>query len=278
MGNQPSNDRPSPAPSPPPSNVDPATAWLHAHNVYRCIHDVPEMEWDSDLERAAQKWADRGDFSHSSSSWRQSEAGFAAGENLATASYEQSPAEATKAWYAEIELTDGGVVKSFTSGTGHYTQVVWKTSTKLGCGSANGGMGTLNVCQYAEPGNFQGRFEENVLPPTKDATECGDPSAPQAGTGTMRNVVICVLGIVLLLILCCVCRAVDRARKNAEGIGAKMGMGHHGAGQEFANEISHPVNAVQDIGGAVISAVQDPGSAISAVGQDVNYVVHGGRA
>lgn len=236
------------------------------------------MEWDSNLERAAQKWAERGDFSHSTSNWRKNEVGFSAGENLATASYAQTPEEATKAWYAEIELTDGGVVKSFSSGTGHYTQVVWKTSTKLGCGQANGGMGTLNVCQYAEPGNFQGRFEENVLPPTKDAAACGDANAPQAGAGALRNVIALVLGILLLFFVCCVCRAVDKARKNAQGLGAKLGMGHQGVGPELSDEISHPVNAIQDIGGAVVGAVKDPGAAISAVEQDVGYVVHGGRA
>ena len=54
----------------------------------------------------------------------------------------------------------------------------------------------------------------------------------------MRNVIIFVLGILLLFFLCFVCRAVDRARKNAQGVGAKVGMGHDGVVHELRDEIS----------------------------------------
>ena len=51
-------------------------------------------------------------------------------------------------------------------GTGHFTQVVWKGSTELGIGKAtgkkNGMYCTYIVGRYRPPGNFQGRFQQNV--------------------------------------------------------------------------------------------------------------------
>lgn len=49
---------------------------------------------------------------------------------------------------------------------GHFTQVVWKESTKLGVGMATNGNKAFVVGQYRPAGNMIGReyFEKNVLP------------------------------------------------------------------------------------------------------------------
>ena len=44
---------------------------------------------------------------------------------------------------------------------GHFTQVIWKGSTRLGCAQCR----SLYVCQYAPAGNYMGQFAQNVLPP-----------------------------------------------------------------------------------------------------------------
>ena len=53
--------------------------------------------------------------------------------------------------------------------TGHFTQVVWKNSTKLGIGRAYGMVGqtycTWTVARYVPPGNYVDQHEENVLDP-----------------------------------------------------------------------------------------------------------------
>ena len=49
---------------------------------------------------------------------------------------------------------------------GHFTQVVWKDSKKLGIGIATGKIGTVVVANYLPPGNYKGKFGENVPPPT----------------------------------------------------------------------------------------------------------------
>lgn len=50
--------------------------------------------------------------------------------------------------------------------TGHFTQVVWKGSQKLGVGFAVSGDGNsvYIVAQYTPPGNYMGQFQQNVLP------------------------------------------------------------------------------------------------------------------
>ena len=49
---------------------------------------------------------------------------------------------------------------------GHFTQVVWKSSTKMGVGKARSQGGwTYVVANYSPPGNYQGQFTANVLPP-----------------------------------------------------------------------------------------------------------------
>ena len=67
---------------------------------------------------------------------------------------------ASRAWYEQEEglyMYDG----QFSSNTGHFTQMVWKSSCKLGCGYTE----NFVVCRYSPQGNFLGQFEDNVMPP-----------------------------------------------------------------------------------------------------------------
>lgn len=54
----------------------------------------------------------------------------------------------------------------FSSGTGHFTQVVWKSSRQVACAIADCRGGTIFqqpskyvVCRYSPPGNFAGRYK-----------------------------------------------------------------------------------------------------------------------
>lgn len=67
-------------------------------------------------------------------------------------------------WYDEVKTYDYNK-PGFSLQTGHFTQVVWKGSTKLGFGSAKVGDYTANVGLYSPPGNMLDDFKGNVLKP-----------------------------------------------------------------------------------------------------------------
>ena len=93
------------------------------------------------------------------------------GENLARFSNKLGKDDAattsTKNWYNEVKLyryNNPGPAKK----TGHFTQVVWKDSRKLGFGVAYGKKGdTYTVALYDPQGNFRGKFPQNVKPANK---------------------------------------------------------------------------------------------------------------
>ena len=66
-------------------------------------------------------------------------------------------------WYAEISKYHYNR-PGFSSSTGHFTQVVWASTTAVGIGRAVNGSSTYVVANYVPPGNVQGRFEQNVKP------------------------------------------------------------------------------------------------------------------
>merc|ERR1719262_218178 len=105
----------------------------------------PPTPWDTRVEAKAREWAQRGKFDHSPNSFRTIN-GVYHGENLAMGWSGFDMKSATKMWYDEINLTPGkrGRVDGFSMQTGHYTQVVWKSSLRLGCGESGG----LVVCMY----------------------------------------------------------------------------------------------------------------------------------
>mmetsp|Transcript_60288 Transcript_60288/g.108557 ORF Transcript_60288/g.108557 Transcript_60288/m.108557 type:complete len:393 (+) Transcript_60288:59-1237(+) len=160
-------------------------AALELHNVYRCMHDVPLLVWDADIAANAQAWATNGQYKHSSSASRVVK-GEQCGENLAWGSPSMTGARSTRAWYSEIEYTNPSaygtaatMTDSYPSGNaiGHYTQMIWSTSTKLGCGkgtaTVSGNSGDYWVCQYGPAGNYVGSFAKQVVAPSVSLATCG---------------------------------------------------------------------------------------------------------
>lgn len=133
---------------------------LQAHNLARAEHCAPLLEWSPALASAAAAWADtlvaRGcQFEHSQSPY---------GENLfmGTAG-RSSPSDVVTAWVSErsqYDFRNGG----FSMQTGHFTQVVWASTRRLGCAVRTCGEMDLWVCNYDSPGNVQGGYPQNVQP------------------------------------------------------------------------------------------------------------------
>jgi pathogenesis-related protein 1 len=114
---------------------------------------LPDLVWDDSVASVAQAWSAGCKFEHSHGSL---------GENLAFFSGDEStPADTVTSWASEISDYD------YDSNTcadgaqcGHYTQIVWRDTQKVGCGAStchiDGFDGTYWVCNYDPPGNFIG--------------------------------------------------------------------------------------------------------------------------
>jgi len=170
QGGQPAASRPDdePAPRAVTSPAGPATTGLDveaqqlldSHNRYRAQHCAAPLTWSPKLAKAAQQWANTLKakdcaFEHS---------GGPTGENLAAGTTGALDAKATVAmWYDEIK---GYSFKQpgFSMQTGHFTQVVWRSTTALGCGKSQCKGLDIWVCEYDPPGNWEGQYREQVLP------------------------------------------------------------------------------------------------------------------
>jgi uncharacterized protein YkwD len=132
-----------------------------AHDAHRAKHCAPPLAWSGDVARAAQTWADRlardCSFNHSGSKY---------GENLwAGSDGAFTTRHVVDSWYAEVAKYDFKR-PGFAMQTGHFTQVVWVGTARLGCGTATCKGNRIWVCNYDPPGNVEGQFKQNVLPPT----------------------------------------------------------------------------------------------------------------
>lgn len=171
---------PAPAPMPPPAppvqplsstsgslfTMQQANDFLAYHNEKRAEVGVAALQWSADLAREAQAWAEHmaetGRFEHRP---RQGANATQHGENLAAGfggGYTVLSAAAD--WYDEKKLYPPGspVTQTSYQQTGHYTQMVWRGTSRLGAGTAVGKTGQLRgwiivVCNYDPAGNFLGQ-------------------------------------------------------------------------------------------------------------------------
>ncbi|KMZ63932.1 Cysteine-rich secretory protein [Zostera marina] len=128
-------------------------SFLHPHTIARYMVGVHSLVWDTTIAASAQQYINtmKGDCKLKNSN-------FTYGENLFWESYGgrhnavDSWVEGKK-WYNHTSNSciDGKNCNS-------YTQVVWKNSVKLGCGSVtcDKGRGRLVICYYDPPGNYVG--------------------------------------------------------------------------------------------------------------------------
>jgi uncharacterized protein YkwD len=143
-------------------------AIVRSHNQLRARHGAPPLTLDDALNAYAQNWAHQ---LAASRTFRHSAGNY--GENLYYASSSSDIDAAAVAggaidsWYNESKRYRYG--SGFSAATGHFTQLVWKGSVRLGCGMARVADGSMNsvyiVCSYDPPGNVTGEFRQNVLPP-----------------------------------------------------------------------------------------------------------------
>jgi hypothetical protein len=151
-------------------------AMLDVHNFYRKEHNATALAWNDTNAKFAQKWSDRCHFEHSVSLMRthrpkvdmltRRQQGGPTGENL-SAGYNNAT-ESVDAWGMERDQYNFKKGE-FSKETGHFTQLVWKATTSVGCGrtecndkNGDGAYGWFVVCEYYPAGNVVGSFKANV--------------------------------------------------------------------------------------------------------------------
>ena len=144
---------------------------LDAHNRARAQHNVPSLKWSQDLERDCQAWAKKiakqNKLQHANDL-------NGIGENIFMTSKDSDTlgTEATKSWYSEIKKYNFKRGR-YQGGTGHFTQVVWKSSAELGIAKAKSSNGNVFiVARYSPGGNDLNKFDDNILPPVSKRYYC----------------------------------------------------------------------------------------------------------
>lgn len=126
---------------------------LAAHNKIRTELHLPLLTWNCKLADYAQEWATRGVFEHREST--------DFGENIFVATSPRIAAVmAIRKWFSEKPFWDNREATCHKGKVcGHYTQLVWRTTTEFGCGvnrNTRGEFKTLLVCNYNPAGNSDG--------------------------------------------------------------------------------------------------------------------------
>ncbi|XP_061353923.1 pathogenesis-related protein 1-like [Gastrolobium bilobum] len=138
-----------------------AEEFLHAHNWVRNEYKLPPFAWDEKLASFArgylmQRYNDC-KMVHSTADY---------GENLFWGRKRHwTPSDAVYFWYREKRWYDFNTRKcaSPPKMCDHFTQIVWRDSTRVGCALQhcfNTSAGMLVACEYDPPGNY---VNENPL-------------------------------------------------------------------------------------------------------------------
>ncbi|HVU53548.1 MAG TPA: CAP domain-containing protein [Puia sp.] len=134
-------------------------AILQQHNGYRAAMQLSDLSWSDDLAADAKDWAvhlaaiGKGDHDQSIRGRE--------GENIWWGT-------AGAFSYADMVNFWGGEKKDFVydvfpncrrgkAVVGHYTQVIWKSTTSVGCALATNGKTDYLVCRYSPAGNIIGQ-------------------------------------------------------------------------------------------------------------------------
>jgi hypothetical protein len=145
-----------------------AQVWLDAQNAVRRTAQptpnppLPPLTWLADAAAVAQTWADRCNYAHNAGRGMR-------GENIAATAPagHRTSTDVVGLWASESQSYDYAS-NTCASGQqcGHYTQIVWRTSTRAGCAHracatnspfASNPTWDFWVCDYEPPGNFVGQ-------------------------------------------------------------------------------------------------------------------------
>ena len=134
-------------------------AILDAHNKLRAELGIPPLRWSDKLAAGATQWAK----TVSGLNRLQHSGQTGVGENIAVGWGEQSALpQMLTIWSKEKVLFQPGVFPQVSRDGSemsvlHYTQMIWRNTTEVGCGAADNGKTDFLVCWYSPEGNYIGQ-------------------------------------------------------------------------------------------------------------------------
>ncbi|TKW31499.1 hypothetical protein SEVIR_2G110000v4 [Setaria viridis] len=137
-----------------------AQDFVNLHNSPRADVGVVIVTWNATVAAYAQNYATQ----RAAGDCRLVHSGGPYGENLfwGSAGYAWAASDAVGSWVAEKQYYNHATNTCSAppgKSCGHYTQVVWRASTALGCARAvcSNNAGVFIVCNYSPPGNIVGQ-------------------------------------------------------------------------------------------------------------------------
>jgi len=128
---------------------------LQAHNILRAKDHQRPLQWSDDLENISQKWAKQ---LASSCKVYHHQGQIPFGENIFYSSGPTTIGRAVSTWGDEKKFFNYNY-NTCQAGKqcGHYTQIVWKGTTDVGCAKQSCSNGSeIVVCSYFPAGNVVG--------------------------------------------------------------------------------------------------------------------------
>ncbi|KAF7714085.1 Uncharacterized protein PECH_001966 [Penicillium ucsense] len=174
------------APASAPAGNSYQSAVLYNHNVHRSNHSASSLDWSADLESSAKVLASRCVYEHDVS---------IPGGSIAAGSYGQNIGYGVEASDVGVMITNlmyndeinyfpqpygsASPDMSLFDKWGHFSQIVWKGTTHVGCatvtcpnlGNVDSSMALpFTVCNYYPAGNVDTEYGDNVLAPLRQAS------------------------------------------------------------------------------------------------------------
>ncbi|RAK79462.1 CAP domain-containing protein [Aspergillus fijiensis CBS 313.89] len=156
------------------------SAVLYNHNIHRSNHSASSLDWDSSLESSAYTLAAKCVYEHDTTidggGYGQN-IGYgvessAIGEMITNLMYNDE-----MGYYADL-YGEADPDMTYFDNWGHFSQIVWKGTTKVGCATVTcPSLGNVDaaealpftVCNYSPAGNYAGEYGTNVGKPLGNA-------------------------------------------------------------------------------------------------------------
>ncbi|CAN8019355.1 unnamed protein product [Ixodes persulcatus] len=169
------------------SNSEFVQQCLRTHNELRLRHEVPPLQLCYKLCNLAQYWANH--LAHTDDFYYRKFRDV--GENLLcrwsyVPDFDITGEQVARYWYSEIKYYDFFLDPSILHvQAGHFSQMVWRSSSDFGVGKARTRCGKIIVvAMYKPAGNVLGEFQSNVLPHPLPADSASPPQASASSSST----------------------------------------------------------------------------------------------